>query len=53
MQNIKETLKGEIVLLIATILAIISSVIVGVDKKYVDYIDFRTLGILVCLMVVI
>ena len=53
MQNIKETLKGEIVLLIATILAIISSVIVGVDKKYVDYIDFRTLGILFCLMVVV
>lgn len=53
MQRIKRILKNEIVLFIAAVLAIISSVVVGVDKKYAEYIDFRTLGILFCLMVVV
>lgn len=53
MQNIKKILKDEIVLLIATILAIISSVLVGIDGKYMGYIDFRTLGVLFCLMTVV
>lgn len=51
MQRIKRIL--EIVLFIVAVLAIISSVVVGVDKKYAEYIDFRTLGILFCLMVVV
>ncbi len=53
MQRIKRILKNEIVLFIAAVLAIISSVVVGIDKKYAEYIDFRTLGILFCLMVVV
>lgn len=53
MQRIKKILKNEIVLFIVAVLAIISSVVVGVDKKYAEYIDFRTLGILFCLMVVV
>lgn len=53
MQRIKRILKNEIVLFIVAVLAIISSVVVGVDKKYAEYIDFRTLGILFCLMVVV
>lgn len=53
MQNIKRILKNEIVLFIATVLAIISSIVVGIDGKYAEYIDFRTLGILFCLMIVV
>lgn len=44
--------KKETVLCIACILAVISAFIVPPDGHYVDYIDFRTLGILFCLMAV-
>ena len=44
--------KKETVLSIALILAVISSLIILPDAEYLDYIDFRTLGILFCLMAV-
>jgi len=44
--------KSEIVLCIAFVLALVSSCFVLPDKAYVTYIDFRTLAILFCLMVV-
>ncbi len=45
-------LKQEIVLCIATVLAVTSAFIVPPDGEYLSYIDFRTLGILFCLMAV-
>lgn len=44
--------KKETVLSIALILAVISSLIILPDAEYLDYIDFRTLGILFSLMAV-
>ena len=44
--------KGEAVLCIAMLLAVVSACFVQPDKEYIDYIDFRTLGILFCLMAV-
>lgn len=44
--------KKEAVLSIAFVLAIVSAFFVHPDKEYLGYIDFRTLGILFCLMAV-
>lgn len=44
--------KKEAVLSIAMLLAVISSFLVHPDRAYLDYIDFRTLAILFCLMAV-
>lgn len=44
--------KKEAVLTIAMILAVISAFFVRPDKEYIEYIDFRTLAILFCLMAV-
>lgn len=52
MTKIKEFLKTEIVLVISFILAVISAFFVTPSKAYIDYIDFRTLGLLFCLMAV-
>lgn len=49
-QKIINFLKQETVLSIAMLLAIISMFFVTPDEQYIDYIDFRTLGILFCLM---
>ena len=43
-------LKKEVVLCIAFVLAVISSFLIHPDKKYIQYIDFRTLAILFSLM---
>lgn len=45
-------LKKETVLSIAAMLAIISAFFVHPSKEYVDYIDWRTLGILLSLMII-
>ncbi len=45
-------IKKDTVLLISWILAILSAFIVHPNKEYLSYIDFRTLGILFCLMCV-
>ena len=42
--------KEETVLCAAWILAIFSMFLVPPDPKYMDYIDFRTLAVLFCLM---
>lgn len=52
MQKIKTFLKNEVVLVVALLLAVVSMFIVTPDRGYADYIDFRTLGILFCLMAV-
>lgn len=52
MQRIKAFFQKEVVLSVALLLAIISMFFVTPDKAYLEYIDFRTLGILFCLMVV-
>lgn len=44
--------KKEAVLAIAFVLASVSAFFVHPDKEYLSYIDFRTLGILFCLMAV-
>ncbi len=44
--------KKEAVLSIAILLAVLSAFFVRPDKEYIGYIDFRTLGILFCLMAV-
>ena len=52
MKKIIEFFKAETVLAIALLLAVVSMFIVLPDAQYVEYIDFRTLGILFCLMAV-
>ncbi|MGN0437470.1 MAG: SLC13 family permease [Lachnospiraceae bacterium] len=42
----------ETVVFISMILAILSAIIIHPDKEYIDYIDYRTLSILLCLMLV-
>lgn len=53
MKKCMEFIKKEVVLCIAVLLAVISSCFVLPDKKYISYIDFRTMAILFCLMAVI
>lgn len=52
MKRIVTFLKEEVVLCIACVLALLSACIVPPDAQYLSYIDFRTLGILFCLMAV-
>lgn len=52
MQRVKIFLKNEVVLVAALLLAVVSMFIVTPDAEYAGYIDFRTLGILFCLMAV-
>ena len=52
MVKLKTFLKNEIVLILSFILAIISAFFVTPSKEYFEYIDFRTLGLLFCLMAV-
>ncbi len=52
MQKIKSFIQKEVVLCVATILAIISMFIVIPDKGYIEYFDFRVLALLFSLMVV-
>lgn len=52
MQQIKNFIKIETVLCISSILTILSLFLIPPDAAYIDYIDFRTLAILFCLMAV-
>lgn len=52
MKKIVAFFKKETVLSIATVLAVISAFFVHPNKKYMDYIDWRTLGILLGLMII-
>ncbi len=49
-KKIFEFIKQETVLIVACVLALISTLFVTPDKRYFEYIDFRTLGILFSLM---
>lgn len=52
MVRIKNFIKDEIVLILSLVLAVISAFFVTPNKEYFEYIDFRTLGLLFCLMAV-
>lgn len=52
MQKIIAFIKKETVLVIATILAVISAFFVTLNEQYLEYIDWRVLGILLSLMIV-
>ena len=52
MQKLVTFFKQEAVLCIACILAVISAFFVPPDAQYFGYVDFRTLGLLFCLMAV-
>ena len=52
MVNTKNFIKDEIVLIISFILAVVSAFFVTPNKGYLEYIDFRTLRLLFCLMAV-
>lgn len=52
MKRVVSFFRGETVLSVAWILAIVSCFFVFPDRKYADYIDVRTLVILFCLMAV-
>ena len=52
MAKIKNFVKNEIVLIISFVLAVISAFVVTPNSGYIDYIDFRTLALLLCLMAV-
>ena len=53
MKRIISFFKKEAVFCIAGILALITSLVVLPDEKYIDYIDFRVLSLLWCLMMVV
>ena len=52
MKKVWDWCKREVVLCIAIVLAVVSAFFVHPDKGYMEYIDFRTLAILFCLMAV-
>lgn len=52
MEKIKAFVKNEIVLIISFVLAVGSAFIVKPSAEYLDYIDFKTLALLFCLMAV-
>lgn len=52
MERIKKFCKNEIILIVSFVLAAASAFAVKPDKGYADYIDFRTLALLFCLMTV-
>ena len=52
MRNFLQLLKDEVVLAAATVLAVLSAFLIHPDLEYVGYVDFRTLGLLFCLMAV-
>lgn len=52
MTKFKNFIKNEIVLILSFVLAVISAFFVTPNMGYFEYIDFRTLGLLFCLMAV-
>ena len=53
LQKIIDFIKKETVLTIATVLAVVSAFWVHPGRQYVDYIDWRVLGILLSLMLIV
>lgn len=52
-EKIKNFIKKEVVLFIATILAIITCFFVPIDKEYLNYFDYNTLICLFCMLAVV
>lgn len=52
MIKVREFIKNEIVLILSFVLAVVSAFFITPSTNYFEYIDFRTLGLLFCLMVV-
>ena len=52
MKKIIQFLKDETVLVVAWILAVVSMFIIPPTASYIEYIDFKTLGLLLSLMFV-
>ena len=53
MQNVMAFIKKNTVLSVAFIAALITSIIVPVDSKYISYFDFKTLTCLFCVLAVV
>lgn len=53
MNRIMKWMEQETVLCVAGVLAVLSCFVIHPDRQYISYIDFRTLGILFCLMAVV
>ena len=53
MQKVLSFAKKNAVMLIAALAAVITSVIIPPDKKYIDYFDFKTLTCLFCVLAVV
>ncbi len=53
MTKLKHFLKNEIVLIVSFVLAVVSMFVVAPNKGYSDYIDYKTLALLFCLMAVV
>ena len=53
MQKVLSFAKKNAVMLIAALAAVITSVIIPLDKKYIDYFDFKTLTCLFCVLAVV
>lgn len=53
MENVTDFVKKEIVLCVAVVLAAVSCFFVSPDREYAKYIDYRTLAVLFCLMIVV
>ena len=51
-EKIVEFIKKEVVLVVATVLAIVSAFVVPPSMEYMNYIDWHVLGLLLCLMTV-
>ncbi len=52
MKKVTSFVKSEIVLIVSFVLAVVSCFFVTPDKAYIEYIDFKTLTLLFCLMAV-
>ncbi len=53
LHNITQFCKKNIVMLIALVVAVITSIIVPPDKQYLEYFDFKTLTCLFCVLAVV
>ena len=51
-EKISEFVKKEVVLVVATVLAIVSAFVVPPSMGYMEYIDWHVLELLLCLMAV-
>ena len=52
-EKIIKSIRGDIVLTVSVCLAVFSCIVVPPNIGYLDYIDFRTLILLFCLMLII